>query len=200
MDTLAKYFWLFVTDPTKFTSDWLINSNNIREVLSPITLFLIISIVFLSLISLCSLIFLGKNIIVFNALPISFYGLVFLGYITLLALFSERNISESLVFGYTILLFWLLMICIAVLFVTLFSILFLFATKLIIEQDLNPINILVSISSCFVIFFVYIAIGLTFFTHITPALSLFFNISGWIIVLISMFYDIPWRIVGNIFG
>lgn len=196
MDILVKSFWFFVTKPRNFTSDWLTNSNNIREILSPIALFFIISIIVLSLISLCSLLFLGKSIITFNGLSLPFYGLPPLGYFPLLALFSEPNISESLVFGYTIILFQLLMNCIAGLFLILFLILLWFAMKLVKKQDFNPINILVIFSSsCFVILIATMANGLIFFTHITPALSLFFNMSGWIIILITMFYGIPWRIV-----
>lgn len=197
MDILVKYFWLFVTEPTKFTSDWLINSNNIRELLSPIALFAIISIVALSLISLFSLFFFGKILITFNGLPLSFYGLPFLGYFPLLALFSEQNFSDSLVFGYTILMLTLLMNCIAVLFVILFLILLWFVMKVVKKQDFNPFNILVIFSSSyFVILIATMANGLIFFTNIIPALSLFFNISGWIIVLITIFYySIPWRIV-----
>lgn len=198
MDTLTKHFWLFFTDPTNFTSDWLTNTNNIREVFSPIALFFIISIVGLSLISLCSLFFFGKSIITFNGLPVSFYGLPFLGYFPLLALFSKQNFSESLIFGYTIILFWLLMNCIAVLFLILILILLWFAITLIKKQRSNPINILVVFgSSCFVMLIATMANGLIFFTHITPALSLFFNMSGWIIILITMLYNIPWSLIFN---
>ncbi|MGF1490392.1 MAG: hypothetical protein ACFBSE_25160 [Prochloraceae cyanobacterium] len=38
MNTLIDFLWLFFTDPQKFTSNWIANTNNIQEILFPITL------------------------------------------------------------------------------------------------------------------------------------------------------------------
>jgi len=38
MNTLIDFVWLFFTDPQQFTSNWVLNTNNIQERLFPITI------------------------------------------------------------------------------------------------------------------------------------------------------------------
>ncbi len=185
VDSFAKYFWLFFTEPAKFTSDWLTNSDNIREFLFPIALLPITFIIIINFSSLFSFIFYRRISQV--------YGLHFIGYFPFLALFSDKKISESLIFGHTISVFSVLLSLSFILFVILFYLVIQNIPRLrfiIYEFNFNfQENGCILNFNCSLIGLIMIFYSLLIIKNIIIAMSLFFGFYWWLIILISTFYS-----------
>ena len=199
MDSLAKYFWLFFTEPAKFTYNWLANTNNVQKSLFPVSLLCMISTLFLY----------GLNVFYSAKKPHTSKEIIkiiikyllhlclYLSYFPLLTVLSDKNILESFIFGFIISGFILLSLLLLVMFSMLLSYLFERLAKslaLVTSQSMinsedrkkssscNPVGLIFAITCIFYFF--------TIANSTIVSTSIFFSFSWWLIIFLSIIYCI----------